>query len=66
MVSPLQKIVDAYVELGATVVALMRLNGSSESGDYARVKAEAREGILEIVEFEDTLSKVQDLLFVTC
>ncbi|XP_022106131.1 endothelin-converting enzyme homolog isoform X2 [Acanthaster planci] len=52
------KIVDAYIELGATVVTLLRLNGSPEVWEHAQMKQEARRRIEEIVEFEKTLSKL--------
>ncbi|XP_038058258.1 endothelin-converting enzyme homolog isoform X2 [Patiria miniata] len=52
------KIVDAYTELGATVVTLLRLNGSPEVLEHAQMKQEARRRIEEIVEFERTLSKL--------
>ena len=50
---------DAYIELGATVVTLLRLNGSPEVMEHAQMKQEARRRIEEIVEFEKTLSKVK-------
>ena len=60
--SQFQKIVDAYVELGATALTLLQSNGQTQVMDqrsYNQRKQQARKNMKEIVEFEKKLSKVR-------